>query len=244
MKLRLDTRLTNAGYVGNSKAAFVLVTEGRVFVNGQKAVSPGQMVGEDDEVEVRGGKEFVGRGAYKLEAAIEKFGVDVRMKVCADVGAATGGFSEVLLKHGAKKVYAIDVGRGKLDIKLREDPRVAVREGVNVLNLGKSDFHNFHNIDIVAVDLSFTSLRLVLPIVQRWLSKGGRVVALFKPQYEIADKSLLKHGIVHDEAARQRAVEYFRTWLRANGWSEFGFMESPIRGSEGNIEYLFYLKPD
>ena len=131
-----DEYLLRNGAVKNKEEAFVIVTEGRVFVNGQKAVSPAQLVKDDDRIEVRGGREFVGRGAYKLEAAIERFGIDVAGKICADIGAATGGFTEVLLKRGAKKIYAIDAGRGKLDLKLREDPRVVVMEGVNVLALG------------------------------------------------------------------------------------------------------------
>ena len=236
---RLDTLLIQRAQAKNRHAAFILVTGGRVFVNGQKAVSPAQMVGEDDEVEVRGGKEFVGRGAYKLEAAIERFGVKVRGMVCADIGAATGGFTEVLLKHGATKVYAIDVGRGKLDLSLREDPRVVLMEETNALSLASLP----EPVDLVTVDVSFTSLRLVLPAIRGWLSSGGRVIALFKPQYEIRDKSLLKHGILRDEGVRTELVEAFRVWLKESGWRELGFMESPIRGSEGNVEYLFYLTP-
>ena len=264
---------------------FVLVTEGRVFVNGQRAVSPAQLVASDARIEVRPERKYVGRGAEKLEAALERFRIDVRGKICADVGAATGGFTEVLLAHGAKKVYAIDAGRGKLDLKLREDPRVVVMEETNVLALGDAfekrlqaparpaalaeaprssrlrrdtlparRLERFQKrpprathaivdkkIDLVTIDVSFTSLRLVLPVVRRWLTADWKVVALFKPQYEIEDKSLLKHGILHDAAVRSELVEEFRAWLGENGWQELGFMESPIRGSEGNVEYLFYL---
>ena len=208
-------------------------------MNGQKAVSPAQMVGEDDEVEVRGGKEFVGRGAYKLEAAIEKFGVDVRGKICVDIGAATGGFTEVLLKHGAAKVYAIDVGRGKLDLKLREDPRVIVMEETNALTISRPA----DPIDLATVDVSFTSLRDVLAAVRTWLYPAGRVVALFKPHYELRDKSKLVHGVIRDDRVRAEILDEFRAWLEEKGWEELGFMESPIRGSEGNVEYLFYLQP-
>lgn len=285
---RLDDVLTSGGFAEGKEAAFILVTEGRVFVNGQKAVSPAQLVSDDERIEVRSEREFVGRGAYKLEAAIREWGIDVSGKVCVDVGAATGGFTEVLLKHGAKKVYAIDVGHGKLDLKLREDPRVVVMEGMNVLTLGPADafFDTLappsrgaslrarqaapdgpsgdhagspregpkrhpagptpslkEKVDMVTIDVSFTSLRSVLPVVRQWLSAEGKVVALFKPQYEVKDTSFLKHGILRDDETRRELVERFRAWLREHGWQEFGFMESPIRGSEGNVEYLFYLRP-
>ena len=283
-KKRLENILFERGIVRNSTDAFILVTGGRVLVDGQKAVSPAQLVSVNNIIEVRPEREFVGRGAYKLEAAIERFGVDVRGKVCADIGAATGGFTDVLLKHGAAKVYAIDVGRGKLDLKLWQDPRVVVMEETNVLALGdafgkrlqaparpaalakaprssrrgrdtmparrleRSQSHppgasGGEDIDLVTIDLSFTSLRAVLPVVRGWLSREGSVIALFKPQYEIEDKSLLKHGILVDGAARLELVGRFRGWLKENGWRERGMMESPIRGSEGNVEYLFCLKP-
>lgn len=238
-KQNLGEILVTRGFANDKREAFVLVTEGRVFANGQKATSPAQFAGETDLIEVRGGREFVGRGAYKLEAAIEKLGIDVNGKICADVGSATGGFVEVLLKHGAKKVYAIDAGRGKLDLKLRENSRVAVMEGVNVLSLDALP----EPADLITVDVSFTSLRLVLPKIRPWLSEPGAVVALFKPQYEISDKSLLKHGIVVNEDVRAKTLADFRAWLVEHDWQELGFMESPIHGSEGNVEYLFYLKP-
>lgn len=214
-----------------------MVTEGRVFVNGQKAISPAQLVSADDAIEVRPEREYVGRGAYKLDAALEAFGVQVSGKVCADVGASIGGFTEVLLKRGAKKVYAIDVGRGKLDVKLRDDPRVVVMEGVNALSLPLLP----EAVGIIAVDVSFTSLARLLPNIRPWLSEEGSVVALFKPQYE-ADASLLRHGIVEDEKVRQNLLSSFRDWLREEGWRERSMIVSPIRGAEGNVEYLFFLE--
>lgn len=286
MRKRLDDVLIRQGLARNARAAFVIVTEGRVFVNGQKTVSPSQLISNSDVVEVRPEREFVGRGAYKLDAALEAFGVEVAGKVCADIGAATGGFTEVLLKHGAAKVYAIDVGRGKLDLKLREDPRVVVMEETNVMALGSAGAffdrlappsdgaslsarraspgkpghqagspgaglkrhpagpaHGERKVDVVTIDVSFTPLRLVLPKIRAWLSERGSVVALFKPQYEIKDKSLLKHGIVEEPAVREQALANFRAWLREHNWQELGMIESPIRGSEGNMEYLFHLRP-
>ena len=236
-KLRIDAILIERGFASTEKDAFLLVTEGRVFVNGQKAVSPAQMARFADAIEVHAAREFVGRGAYKLEAAVDKFGIDVRDKICADIGSATGGFAEVLLKHGAKKVYAIAAGRGKLDLKLREDPRVVVMEGVNILSIDALP----EPVDLVTIDVSFTSLRLVLPKIRPWLLPQSAVIVLFKPQYEVGDKSLLKHGVVVDEAVRAKALADFRAWLGEHNWQERGFIESPIRGSKGNVEYLAYL---
>ena len=284
------------GLTTDRKQAFALVTEGRVFVNGQKAVSPAQLVAADDRIEMRKEPSRVGRGGVKLEAALGHFGVAIAGTVCADIGAATGGFTEALLAHGAARVYAIDTGRGKLAEKLRRDPRVVVMEKTNVLALGdafgkrlqaparpaalakaprssrfqrdtmpadgafrsakapsvstrrleRSQRHppsadGGEEIDLVAIDVSFTSLRAVLPIVRGWLSKAGSVIALFKPQYELKDKMKLQHGIVRDDATRHALITDFRAWLTAHGWRERGMMESPIRGSEGNVEYLFYL---
>lgn len=239
MKRRLDSILIERGAAASERDAFIIVTEGRVYVNGQKAISPGQLVGEGDTVEVRPGREYVGRGAYKLSAALDSFGVDPAGKICADIGAATGGFTEVLLKRGAKKVYAIDAGRGKLDQKLRSHPAVVPIEGTSVLSMDSLPELE----DIIVIDVSFTSLTLVLPKIRSWLSGGGKVITLFKPQYEIQDKSLLKHGIVEDASVRELAIRHFRVWLGEHGWQELGMIESPIRGSEGNVEYLFYLRP-
>lgn len=237
-KERLDDFLTRRGLAKDQKEAFIAVTSGRVFVSGQKAVSPAQPVRTGDQVELRVGDRFVGRGAHKLEAAIQRFGVPVAGAACADIGSATGGFVEILLKHGAEKVYAIDVGRGKLDLKLREDPHVVVMEETNVLSMAPLP----EKVGVITIDVSFTSLRLVLPKVRPWLSGEGKVIALFKPQYEV-DKRILKHGIVEDERLRAETLAEFRTWLRGHDWQELGSMESPIRGSEGNVEYLFYLQP-
>jgi len=237
--MRLDQYLRDRGLIKGLDEAFIVVTEGRVFVNGQKAVSPAQAVRPEDLVEMRGEREFVGRGAYKLEGALRAFAIDVAGFVCADVGAATGGFTEVLLRRGARKVYAIDTARGKLDPRIRNEPRVIVMEGMNALALPSLP----EPVDLIAIDVSLTSLRVVLPGVGPWLSGKGSVVALLKPQYE-ADPKDLRHGIVRDDAARARIAADFRAWLGRNGWAERGMIESPIRGSGGNVEYLFYLAPE
>lgn len=238
IKCRLDKFLIEQGAVKNKKEAFVLVTEGRVFIDGQKAISPAQPVKSDAKIEVRGGPLFVGRGAYKLESALQKFDINVKDKICVDVGAATGGFTEVLLKRGAKKVYAIDTARGKLALKLRENPRVVVMEGTDARGVEKLP----EQADLVTIDVSLLSLRDTLPHLGRFLKKEGALVALFKPQYETRDPKILRHGVVRDESARDKLLKDFIKWSGENGWEVKDWTESPIRGAEGNAEYLLWLR--
>ncbi len=235
---RLDDILLEKGRVRDKNEAFILVTEGRVFVDGQRAISPSQPIKEVAKIEIRGLPEYVGRGAYKLEAALDKFGVDVTGRICADIGSATGGFTEVLLNHGAKKVYSIDTAHGKLALKLREDPRVVVMEETDV----RDTPHLPEVVDLVTIDVSLISLRDILSHVGRFLSKSGSVVALFKPQYETRDQKILHHGVIEDKVAREKLLKDFITWAKDSGWRVIDWMESPIQGSEGNVEYLLYLR--
>lgn len=238
MKKRLDEVLQERNVVKDREEAFVIVTEGRVFVDGQRAVSPSQPVDPGALLEVRQDQLYVGRGAYKLEAAIQKFGVDVSGKVCADIGAATGGFTEVLLKHGAKRVYAIDTARGKLALKLRENTRVVVMEETDIRDVEKLP----EPVDLVTIDVSLISLREILPSARRFLSKSGETIALLKPQYETRDPKILKHGVIRDDAAREKLLQDFTEWAKNNGWEVRDRVESPIKGSEGNVEYLLWLR--
>ena len=235
---RLDDYLLNRGSVNHKSEAFIVVTEGRVFIDGQKAISPAQLVGSDAKVEVREERKYVGRGALKLEAALDEFKIDVSGKICADVGSATGGFTEVLLKRGAKKVYAIDTARGKLALKLREDPRVVVMERRDVRDFDKVP----EVVDVITIDVSLISLREILVAVKRFLKIEGEVVALFKPQYETRDQKILKHGVIREDSERENLLSNFKEWTDKNGWGIKAWIESPIRGSEGNIEYLINLR--
>ena len=192
-KKRLDQILIERGVVTNKDEAFVTVTEGNIFIGGQRAVSPAQIFSADAPLRVKERSTYVSRGGLKLAAAFDHFGITVEGKICADIGAATGGFTDVMLQNGAAKVYAIDTGMGKLALKLREDPRVVVMEEVNILYLESLP----EPIEFAGIDVSFTSLRLVLPALKKFLVSGGEVVALFKPQYEVADFNL-HHGIVED----------------------------------------------
>lgn len=236
-KKRLDEILVEKELVKNKHGAFIVVTEGRVFVNGQKAVSPAQPVRPDAKIEVQGGEKFVGRGAIKLAAALEKFGIEVSGKVCADIGAATGGFTEVLLSHGAKRVYAIDTARGKLALKLRNDPRVAVMEETDIRHLDTLP----DSVDLITIDVSLLPLEQILPHAGRILAENGEMVALFKPQYQTRDQKILRHGIVKDQDAREELLNDFRQWAEKHGWKILGETESPIKGGEGNVEYLIHL---
>lgn len=257
-KKRLDEKLIKDGVVKNKQEAFVVVTEGRVFIDGQKAISPAQFVTAETRIEVKRGREFVGRGAFKLQAALEHFGIDVKGKICADIGTSTGGFTQVLLKYGARKVYAIDTAKGKLDLTLREDPRVVVMEETDVRDLAILP----DRIDLVTIDVSLISLRDIVSHAGRFLSHvnsarsdkpsrntnaptrmatTGEIIALFKPQYETQDPSLLHHGVLQDSVVRERLLGEFLAWAEKNHWNVIDQIESPIRGSEGNVEYLIHL---
>lgn len=236
-KERLDVILIRKGIASDRDDAFVKVTEGLISVDGQKAVSPAQTVDPKAKIEVLGKFSYVGRGALKLEAALQEFRVSPAGKICMDIGSAAGGFVEILLKYGAKKVYAIDTARGKLDLKLREDPRVVVMEGTDIRDLDKLP----DSISLATIDVSLISLREILQHARRFLSKEGEVISLFKPQYETRDPKILRHGVIRDKKARKKLVEDFVHWTEKNGWRVLGLIESPIRGGEGNVEYFFNL---
>lgn len=234
----MEEILIEKGLATDKKEAFIMVTEGNVLVDGVKMVSPAQMVKPDAEIKIRGHLQYVGRGALKLAGALEKFGKDVSGKICADIGSATGGFTEVLLQHGAKNVYAIDTAQGKLAPKLRDDPRVFVMEGMDVRDIKELP----EKIDIAVIDISLIPLEGILPSIKKFLKEGGEVIALFKPQYQTRNPKLLRHGIIKDDAARQGLLDDFVVWAKDSGWDIIGQMVSPIKGGEGNTEFLLHLK--
>lgn len=238
-KQRLDDYLIEHKFARDKDEAFVTVTEGRVFVEGQKAVSPAQMFLPNAKIEVRPERQYVGRGAYKLVGALDVFDIKVEDMICADIGAATGGFTQVLLTRGAAKVYAIDTAKGKLAFKLRDDPRVVVMEETDVRHLEQLP----ELADIVTIDVSLITLRDILPHVLRLIKPDGSAAVLFKPQYEARDSAMLRHGIIKDDATRVQLFNDFVAWLPAHKWRVVKWIESPIRGSKGNVEYLLHLKP-
>jgi 23S rRNA (cytidine1920-2'-O)/16S rRNA (cytidine1409-2'-O)-methyltransferase len=238
-KQRLDVALVERGLVDTRSKAQSLIMARRVLVNGQYVSKAGATVAAEDEVRVAELEHpWVGRGGMKLAHALATFAIDVRGKVCADIGASTGGFTDVMLKHGAAKVYAIDVGYGQLDASLRNDPRVVNREKVNARYLEPENFGE--PIDFASIDVSFISLKLILPAVATFLR--GELVALIKPQFEVGKHEVGKGGIVRDDAKRQAVVESVVEFAKEIGFEVQGVIESPVRGAEGNVEYLMYAK--
>jgi len=234
-KQRLDVALVERGLVDTRSKAQSLIMARRVLVNGQFVDKAGANVAVDDEVRVAELEHpWVGRGGMKLAHAVQQFAIDLEGKVCADIGASTGGFTDVMLKHGAVKVYAVDVGYGQLDVSLRNDPRVVNREKVNARYLQPENFDEA--IDFVSIDVSFISLKLILPAVIHFLD--GELVALIKPQFEVGKHEVGKGGIVRDDAKRQAAIDGVVACARELGFEVKGVIESPIKGAEGNIEYL------
>jgi 23S rRNA (cytidine1920-2'-O)/16S rRNA (cytidine1409-2'-O)-methyltransferase len=239
-KSRLDVALVERGLVETRAKAQALIMARRIAVNGRAADKAGTAVAGDDALEVISLEHpWVGRGGMKLAAALEQFQISVSGLVCCDIGASTGGFTDVLLHHGAKRVYAIDVGHGQLDVRLCNDPRVINREKVNARFLTAADFPE--TIEFVSTDVSFISLTMILPPIAAILGAGGSCVALIKPQFEVGPAELRK-GIVRDDDVRAEAVDRVLQSARQVGFDVDQSMESPVRGAEGNIEYLAHLK--
>jgi 23S rRNA (cytidine1920-2'-O)/16S rRNA (cytidine1409-2'-O)-methyltransferase len=212
---------------------------GEVRVAGRVVDKPGAAVAEDAAVEVAARPPFVSRGGLKLEAALDRFGVDVRDRVCLDVGASTGGFTDCLLQRGAARVYALDVGRGQLDWRLRKDPRVVPIEGVNARHLAADALPE--RCDLVTVDVSFISLLKVVPALLPHLRPGGELLVLVKPQFEAGRAAVGKGGVVRDETVRREVVRERVEQLAALGLEVRGVIDSPVPGAEGNVEALAWL---
>ena len=238
-RARLDVALVERGLTDTRAKAQALIMARRVLVNGAFADKPGTQVQDDDELRIEELEHpWVGRGGMKLAHALEHFQIDVAGKICADIGASTGGFTDVLLKKGAAKVYAIDVGHGQLDVSLRNDPRVVNREKVNARFLEPSDFAD--PIAFVSIDVSFISLRLILPAVAKFLA--GDLVALIKPQFEVGRGEVGKGGIVREDSKREAAVQSVVEFARSIGFDVKGVVEESGEGAEGNVEYLMSAK--
>ena len=234
---RLDVALVERGLTESRTKAQSLIMARRVLVNGRYVDKAGANVTAEDELAIAELEHpWVGRGGMKLAQAVKEFSINLHGKVCADIGASTGGFTDVMLKSGAAKVYAIDVGYGQLDASLRNDARVVNREKVNARYLDASSLDE--RIEFVSIDVSFISLKLILPAVATFLR--GDLVALIKPQFEVGKHDVGKGGIVRDETARGAAVESVVTFARESGFEVHGVIESPIKGAEGNVEYLMY----
>jgi 23S rRNA (cytidine1920-2'-O)/16S rRNA (cytidine1409-2'-O)-methyltransferase len=236
-KQRLDVAVVERGLTDTRSKAQSLIMARRVLVNGTFVDKAGATVASDDEVTIAELEHpWVGRGGMKLAQALKEFAIDVSGKVCADIGASTGGFTDVMLKNGAARVYAIDVGYGQLDASLRNDPRVVNREKVNARYLQPEDFPE--PLDFVSIDVSFIPLKLILPAVAGFLR--GELVALIKPQFEVGKHEVGKGGIVRDPDQRAAAVQAVVQVAGELGFTVKGVIESPIKGAEGNVEYLMH----
>ena len=237
MKPRLDRLLVDRGLAATREKAQALIMAGEVLVDGQKARKPGQPVDHASRVEVLAQPPFVSRGGLKLDAAIAHFGIEVAGRVCLDVGASTGGFTDCLLQRGAARVHAVDVGTGQLDWKIRSDPRVVVHEKLNARYLRREDLGEA--IDLAVCDVSFISVTLILPAVVNVLQPTGELVILVKPQFEAGKGQVGKGGIVREPELQQAACRRVEDAARGLGFVT-GIMESPILGAEGNREFLVH----
>lgn len=241
MKIRLDAYLVNNGIVSGRDLAKSLIMEGKVFVNGQRADKAGEQIGEKDKVELRGAAlAYVSRGGLKLEKALKVFEINLNGVFAMDIGASTGGFTDCMLQNGARKVYAVDVGYGQLAWKLRTDERVVNMERTNIRFVSAKDIGE--PLDFVSVDVAFISLKLVLPVAFELLKEGGSAVALIKPQFEAGREQVGKKGVVRDKEVHKSVVENIAKFAEEAGFEVAGLDFSPIKGPEGNIEYLIYLK--
>ncbi len=242
-KKRLDIALVERGLMDSREKAKAVIMAGGVYVNGQKADKPGEPVHDDDKIEVRsGGIGYVSRGGLKLEKAMKSFPINLDGAVCADIGASTGGFTDCMLQNGAAKVYAIDVGYGQLAWKLRTDERVVVMERTNFRYVTEKEIDM--PLDFASVDVSFISLALILPVLFPLLKEGGEAVCLIKPQFEAGKDKVGKKGVVRDIGVHKEVVQRVTDMMLETGFSVAGLEYSPIKGPEGNIEYLAYIRKD
>ena len=240
IKKRLDVLLTEQMYVDTRSKAQALIMAGQVYVNGQKADKPGTAYEETVQIEVRGVTcPYVSRGGLKLEKALRDFGVKPEGFVCSDSGASTGGFTDCLLQQGAKKVFAIDVGYGQLDWKIRSDERVVVMERTNIRYVTPEDLGE--PLDLSVIDVSFISLKIVLPAIKALLKPTGQVLCLIKPQFEAGKEKVGKKGVVREPEIHKEVLDNFVQTVTELGFTILGLTFSPVKGPEGNIEFLGHL---
>lgn len=240
-KQRLDVRLAEEGHYPSREKARVAVMAGLIFVDGERSDKPGTMVKPESNIEIRGNSLiYVSRGGLKLEKAIKSFGLDLNNRVVLDVGASTGGFTDCALRHGARLVYAVDVGYGQLAWQLRNDNRVVVLERTNIRYLTKESLPEIP--DFATIDVAFISLSKVLPRVGELLAEEAEGVALVKPQFEAGREKVGKKGVVRDPAVHVQVLDNVTSLIAAMGWLVGGLDYSPVTGPEGNIEFLIYFK--
>ena len=239
-KERLDVLLVNRGLAASREKAKAIIMSGSVYVDGQKEDKAGQTFPEEANIEVRGSTlKYVSRGGLKLEKAMECFDVSLSGKICMDVGSSTGGFTDCMLQNGAVKVYAVDVGHGQLDWKLRNDPRVICMEKTNIRYVKPDDIED--RIQFSSIDVSFISLTKVLGPVKELLTDDGEIVCLIKPQFEAGREKVGKHGVVRDASVHKEVIDMVMNYAVSINFEVMNLEFSPVKGPEGNIEYLLHL---
>ena len=240
MKQRLDVLLTEKNFFDSRARAKAMIMAGKILVDGQKIDKAGTLIPDTAQIRILGEDlPFVSRGGLKLQKALDVFAIDLCGKIAADIGASTGGFTDCMLQHGAAKVYAIDVGYGQLAWKLRQDERVVNMERTNIRNVTRENFSD--ELDFASIDVAFISLEKVLPVAFDVLKDSGEVVALIKPQFEAGREHVGKHGVIRDKKIHAAVIEKILHFAADIGFGVRGLDFSPIKGPEGNIEYLAYL---
>ena len=243
MKERLDVLLVNRGFAPSREKAKTMIMEGNVFVNNNREDKAGSMFPDDCNIEIHGTTlKYVSRGGLKLEKAMTHFGISLDGKICMDIGASTGGFTDCMLQNGASKVYAVDVGYGQFAWKLRQDERVVCMEKTNIRYVTPADIDDA--LDFASVDVSFISLTKVLGPARELLKEHGQMVCLIKPQFEAGREKVGKKGVVREKSVHEEVVEKIIDFCLENGFSIHNLEYSPIKGPEGNIEYLVYIEKD
>ena len=238
---RADKILVERGLAESRTRAQAMIMAGTVFIGEQRVEKPGDMISVDSQVKTREQEyPWVSRGGLKLDHGLNYFSIDPKNSICLDIGASTGGFTDVLIQRGAKKVYAVDVGRGQLDWKLRQNNRVTVLEGTNARHLTAEQIPNA--VDLVVCDTSFIGLEKVLPNSLSLARPGAQLIALIKPQFQAGRKDVGKGGIVRDSTVHKRVCEEINDWLTVSGWYVCGIIKSPITGAKGNVEFLIAAK--
>lgn len=241
MKERLDKVIKQRGLIRSRSKAQRMIAAGRVKVDGRILTRPGHPIDSEAEIEILSFEQYVSQGGDKLAAALNQFRIDPSGLICLDVGASTGGFTDCLLQHGAAKVHAIDVGHDQLNSRIRRHPKVVVREGLNARYLEPQDIGE--PVDLIVIDVSFISLKLILPPLVDLLGPKGQIIALVKPQFEVGKEKLPDDGVVKDEALRQAVLTDIQAFIEADTpWSVINQMQSPVEGSKGNIEFLLHLQ--
>ncbi|TCK98352.1 23S rRNA (cytidine1920-2'-O)/16S rRNA (cytidine1409-2'-O)-methyltransferase [Natranaerovirga hydrolytica] len=243
MKERLDIVLVKKGLVESREKAKTIIMTGNVFVKGQREDKAGTKIDEDSQIEIKGNPiPYVSRGGLKLEKAMKAFDIQLKDKVCMDVGASTGGFTDCMLQNGAIKVFSVDVGYGQLDWKLRQNEQVVVMEKTNIRYVTPEDIED--TLDFVSIDVSFISLKKVLPAVKALMKETSEIVCLIKPQFEAGREQVGKKGVVRDKKVHKSVVKDIIEFSETIGFHIIGIDYSPIKGPEGNIEYLLYMDQD